>query len=215
MRWRWGESRSVVSDSIILYSPWNSPGQNTGVGCLSLLQGIFPTQESNPGLLHCGWVLYQLSHKGSPRILAWEPFPSPGDLPNPGIKLGSPTMQVDSLPTELWGKPRKEVVGIHLHLSQLVQEKTAHRVSFQLLCKFFFFFFKIKKKKYITVEKSWQILQTFLWVFLDYATSQEVIAISRPGWKQEKVNLMHGKPKNMTITITKTHLCITNCLDYL
>ena len=43
--------------------PWNSPGQNTGVGSLSLLQGIFPTQGLNPGLLHCGWILYQLSHK--------------------------------------------------------------------------------------------------------------------------------------------------------
>ena len=54
-----------------LYSPWNSPGQNTGAGSLSLLQGIFPTQGSNPGLFHCRWILYQLSHKGSPRILEW------------------------------------------------------------------------------------------------------------------------------------------------
>ena len=46
-------------------SPWSSPGQNTGVGSLSLLQGIFPTQGSNPGLPHCGQILYQLSHKGS------------------------------------------------------------------------------------------------------------------------------------------------------
>ena len=51
--------------------PWNSPGQNTGVGSLSLLQRIFPTQGLNPGLLHCRWILYQLSHKGSPRILEW------------------------------------------------------------------------------------------------------------------------------------------------
>ena len=36
------------------------------MGSLSLLQGIFLTQESNPGLLHCRWILYQLSHKGSP-----------------------------------------------------------------------------------------------------------------------------------------------------
>ena len=65
-------SLSVVSDSLQfhgLYSPWNSPGPNTGVGSLSLLQGIFPTQESNPGLPHCRRILYQLSHKGSPRIL--------------------------------------------------------------------------------------------------------------------------------------------------
>ena len=52
-----------------LYSPWNSPGQNTGVGSLSLLQGIFPTWESNRGLLHCRRILYQLILKEiSPRI---------------------------------------------------------------------------------------------------------------------------------------------------
>ena len=63
------ESRSVVSNSLQphrLYSPWNSPGQDTGVGSHALLQGIFPTQGSNPGLPHCRWILYQLSHKGSP-----------------------------------------------------------------------------------------------------------------------------------------------------
>ena len=51
-----------------LYRPWNSPDQNTGVSCCSLLQGIFPTQGSNPGLPHCRQILYQLSHKGSPFI---------------------------------------------------------------------------------------------------------------------------------------------------
>ena len=54
-----------------LYSPWNSLGHHTGVGSLSLLQGIFPTNRSNPGLPHYRWILYQLSHKGSPRILEW------------------------------------------------------------------------------------------------------------------------------------------------
>ena len=48
-----------------LYSPWNSPGQNIGVGSFSLLQGIFPTEESNRGLLHCRQILYQLSHQGT------------------------------------------------------------------------------------------------------------------------------------------------------
>ena len=59
----------VASDSLWphwLYSPWNSPGQNTGVGSLSLLHRIFPTQGLNSGLLHCRQILYQLSHKGSP-----------------------------------------------------------------------------------------------------------------------------------------------------
>ena len=76
--WYVNESHSVVSNSLRpqgLYSPWNSPGQNTGVGSLSLLRGIFPTQGSNPGLSHCRWILYQLSHKGSPRILEWVAFP--------------------------------------------------------------------------------------------------------------------------------------------
>ena len=48
---------------------------NTGVSSLPLLRGIFPTQGSNPGLLHRGWILYQLSHKGSPRILEWVTYP--------------------------------------------------------------------------------------------------------------------------------------------
>ena len=63
------ESHSVVSNSLQthrLHSPWNSPGQSMGVGSLSLLQGIFPTQGSNPGLPHCRRILYQLIHKGSP-----------------------------------------------------------------------------------------------------------------------------------------------------
>ena len=62
------ESHSVMSNSLWpheLYSPWNTPGQNTGEGSLSLLQGIFPTQGSNPGLPHCSQILYQLSHQGS------------------------------------------------------------------------------------------------------------------------------------------------------
>ena len=43
----------------------DSPCKNTGVGCHALLQGIFPAQGSNPGLLHCGWILYQLTYQGS------------------------------------------------------------------------------------------------------------------------------------------------------
>ena len=72
------ENHSVMSNSLQphgLYSPWNSLAQNTGMGSLSLLQGIFPTQGSNPGLLHCRQILYQLSHKGSPRILEWVAYP--------------------------------------------------------------------------------------------------------------------------------------------
>ena len=81
------ETCSVVSDSLRphgLYSPWNSQGQNTRVGNLSLLKWIFPTQGLNPGLLHCRWILYQLSHKRNPRILEWGvayPFSSGSSWP--------------------------------------------------------------------------------------------------------------------------------------
>ena len=126
------ESHSVVSNSLRpqgLHSPWNSPGQNTGVGSLSPLQGIFPTQGLNPGIPNCRQTLYQLSHKGSPKSLshvqlffnpmdrgAWRaplsmwfprqeywsglPCPSPGDLPDPGTEPRSPALQADSLPSE-------------------------------------------------------------------------------------------------------------------
>ena len=97
-----------MSDSLRphgLNHPWNSLGQNTGVGSLSLLQGIFSTQGPNPGLLYYRWILYQLSHRGSPRILEWVAYAFSGDLPDPGIKPGSPALQVDSLPTKLSGKP--------------------------------------------------------------------------------------------------------------
>ena len=83
---KWNESHSVMSDSSRphgLYSPWTSPGQNTGVGSRSLLQEIFPTQGLNPGLPHCRPILYQLSHQGSPRILEWvaSPFSSRSSQP--------------------------------------------------------------------------------------------------------------------------------------
>ena len=89
-----------------LCRPWNSPGQNTGVGSLSLLQEILPTQESNPGFPHCRHILYQLSHKGSPRILEWVAYPFSSGVFWPRIKPGSPALQADSLSAELWGKPK-------------------------------------------------------------------------------------------------------------
>ena len=53
----------------------DSPGKNIAGGCHALLQGIFPTQGSNPGLPHCRWILYHLSHQGSPGILEWAAYP--------------------------------------------------------------------------------------------------------------------------------------------
>ena len=90
-----------------LLCPWDSPGKDTGVGCHALLQGIFPTQRSNPGLLHCSWILYHLSHHGSPykytavaaaavkspqsdsvRPHWWQPTRLPRPWDSPGKKTG-------------------------------------------------------------------------------------------------------------------------------
>ena len=106
-----------MSDSLWpcgLYSPWNSPGQNTGVGSLSLLQGIFPTQGSNPGLLHCGQILYQLSHATRE---AAEPQGKPKNTGAGSLSLFQGIFLIQELnwsllhcrwillSTKLWGKP--------------------------------------------------------------------------------------------------------------
>ena len=101
---KWSESRSVLSDSLWphgLHRPRNSPGQNTRVGSLSLLQGIIPPQGLNPGLLHYRRILYQLTHRGSPRILEWVASPfSRGSSP-PKNQPRVSCIAGDSLPTDL------------------------------------------------------------------------------------------------------------------
>ena len=74
--WLVAQSCPTLCDPMDCSPPGSSvhgdlPGKNTGVGCHALLQEIFPTQGSNPGLPHCRRILYQLSHKGSQRILEW------------------------------------------------------------------------------------------------------------------------------------------------
>ena len=70
-------SCSVMSDSVTTWTVacssvhGDSPGKNTRVGCHALLQGVFPTQGSNEGLPHCKWILYCLSHQGSPIWVYW------------------------------------------------------------------------------------------------------------------------------------------------
>ena len=74
-KWKVNVNHTVISTSLWshglqparLLCPWNSPGKSPGVGSHSLLQGIFPSQESNLGLLHCRQILYCLSHEGSPQ----------------------------------------------------------------------------------------------------------------------------------------------------
>ena len=105
---------SVMSN--FLWPPWTVVRQallsmefsrlNTGVGCHAFLQGIFPIQGSNPGLPHCRQILYHLSHQGNPWILEWVTYPFSRGLSDPGIKLGSPASQADSLLSEPPEKPQ-------------------------------------------------------------------------------------------------------------
>ena len=92
-----------------LLCPWDSPGKNTGVGCHSLLQGIFLTQGWNPGFLHCRQILYCLSHQGSPKNIGVECyFLLQGIFPTLGLNLHPLHFlhwQADSLPLEPPGNP--------------------------------------------------------------------------------------------------------------
>ena len=155
-----------LCDSVdYLYSPWSSPGQNIGVGSLSLPQGIFPNQGSNPGPPHCRWILNQLTHREAliltkvkvksisrvrPFATRWTvayqaplsmefsrqeywsglPFPSPGDLPNPGLESGCPGLQAEALLSE---PPRKPTFTKYI-----------------AFCELYFFFFFIILHVFIT-----------------------------------------------------------------
>ena len=135
--------------------PWDSPGKNTAVDCHSLLQRIFLTQGLNPGPLHCMQILYHLNYREVPEIKypmdstvhefsrpeywSGQPFPSPGDLPNPGIELRSPALQAYSLPAEVLGKPKNTRVGSlsllqQIFLTQELNQGLLHcrRILYQL-----------------------------------------------------------------------------------
>ena len=120
-------SSTLRADSLPA-EPLGKP-RNTGVGSHSLLQGIFPTQGSNPGPPHCKRILYQLSHQGSPRILEWAAFPFSGDLHDLGFNPGSPALQVDSLQAEPPGKPKNTGVGSLSLLQQIFPTLESNWVS--------------------------------------------------------------------------------------
>ena len=78
----------------------DSPSKNPRVGCSALLQGIFPTQGSNPGIPHSKLILYHLSHQGSTRILEWVAYPFSRGTCRPRNQSG-----VSCIAGELPGKP--------------------------------------------------------------------------------------------------------------
>ena len=86
--------------------PTELPGKpiNIGLSCHALLERIFPTQGSNPGLPHYRLILYSLSHQESPRILGWVAYPFSSGSSQPRNEPGSPVLHMDFLPPELPGK---------------------------------------------------------------------------------------------------------------
>ena len=103
----------------------DSPGKNTGVGCQALLQGIFPTQGSNPGLLHCRWILYHLSHQGSPTWNRMTHVPHP-QSPQGTDSLENKTQKVNNCSLAklvLSGCPRL-TINSEARLSQYSQRKS-------------------------------------------------------------------------------------------
>ena len=79
----------------------DSPGNNTGVGSGSLLQGISPTQGLNPGLPHCRQILYCVNHQRSPRILEWVAYPFSRGSSQPRNQTEVSCIAGDTLPAEL------------------------------------------------------------------------------------------------------------------
>ena len=106
--WKW-ELLSHVLFATPWTSSWNSPSQNTGVGSLYPLQGIFPTQGSDSGLHIINGFFTSWATKEAQEYWSGSPIPSPADLPDPGTELWSPALLANSLPTELWGKPISDV----------------------------------------------------------------------------------------------------------
>ena len=104
------------------FSPWNSPDKNIEVGSYSLLQGIFLIQGSNPGLLHCRWIIYCLNHQGSPSILLV-----------PGIVSDRRSQEISTIFSKLkmkFGKPKmKAKVSVVWKVIQRVWESLGHDES--------------------------------------------------------------------------------------
>ena len=116
--------------------PGNSPGQNTGVGSLSLLQGIFPIHGSNSGLLNYRRILYQLSHKGSPRILEWVAYPFFSRYSQPRNQTGVSC-----------------IAGEFFYQLSYQGSQAACKKLFHILLKFIEFHYRKMYKKFLSILK--------------------------------------------------------------
>ena len=138
--------------------PWNFPCQNTGLGSSSLLQGIFPTQRSNPGLPHFRRILYHLSHKVSPRILEWVTYPFSSGSSWPRNQTGVSCIEGRFFINWAQGSP----LGIGVLLNSGVNVN-----------------FTSQLKKYQLKEKSHPELEAMSWTILRRKT-KGAVGINRP-----------------------------------
>ena len=109
LQWKWSESEShsVVSNSLRPHGLY-TVHEILHARILEWVvhsRGSSQPRDQTQVYPHCRQILYQLSHKGSPRILKWVAYPLSSGSSDPGIKQGFPALQADSLPTELWGTP--------------------------------------------------------------------------------------------------------------
>ena len=124
-------SCSVMSDSLRprglqltrVLCPRGFSRQEYGVGCHALLQGIFPTQGSNPGLMHCRQILYLLSHQESPRILEWVAYPFSSGSSRPRNQTGVSCIAGGFL--------QREACKLQLEKSPHAGTKTQHSPKYQ------------------------------------------------------------------------------------
>ena len=178
MKWK-SLSRVRLFATHWLYSPWNSPSQNTGVASLSLLKG-FPNTGIKPRSLEFQVYSLPAEPQGKPKEYWSElPISSPADLLNSGIKLGSPVLQADSLPTELWGKPHVSQM-IHFIITFLILLKTLimDLLFLKFLSVMFYFFEYLKLLVNPCPLKSDFTLSTATFLFLEIYQSKVIINIS-------------------------------------
>ena len=112
--------------------------------------GIFPTKGWNPGRPHCRWILCHLSHQGSPRKLEWVAYSFSRGPSDPGIELGSPALQVDSLPAELPGKPVQVLSDEGMNLKSYPQQPPGSVLHAWTTVTLFWF---LNNFKYVIKEK--------------------------------------------------------------
>ena len=116
---KWSEVKVALSDSLWphgLYSPCNSPGQNTGVIAFLFSRGSSQPRDQSQVSCIAGGFFTSWATREAQEYWSGCPIPSPADLPEPGTKLGSPALQADSVPTELSGNPQDSwATGISLN----------------------------------------------------------------------------------------------------